>query len=787
MLGRAQVCHVWTVAAGDSQLNGAPPPIPPLKPSAPEEADLKAEAERLAMYKCIIANIVESETIYVESLSLLLQYMKALRSTIDTSQPLLSKDDFQLIFFKIPELQALHDTFLKGLRAKSESWNSHTLIGDDFKVLASRLGVYAAFLQNYSRAIETVRRCSTSNSKFQEITKTIKLKSQQGQATNLEDLLHKPVARVQKNALVLHDLLRYTPASHPDAKTLKTALKMTQCFLNDLNLAAAAESMFPAMDKAQRHLVKNSFIVELSDGHRKLRHLFLFNDVIVCAKCKPSNRQKFTFEIKWYIPLAEVVLPPGEAEVKEVSPQDVLSLKSRASTFRDHILKEESNQKTNNRSVDKHKKKLSELEGQLVLASPMLPFRVGHKSRTYTFFLSSEFERAQWVEAISILQLSAPAATAPLSSYELQAWISSCRKHLGSSLGSFLFRTGKDEDLLVGDLAITVYSLHGMTRPADVYLCFEVDSYGHFFNKATTKVSHNTTEAQFNQDFVLELEGSQSLRILLYECTARNPILRGKAALELTGGWLSVRMQEKSVALQDFMLSLGLKFQPGTASLGPPSGGRGTLFGIKIQQVCKKEKSAVPFLIRLCVREVERRGMTEVGIYRVSGSTADVAKLRKAFETNLYTGEQLLKETDIHTVTGLLKMFLRELPEPLFTDLLHAKFLSAFNTNSGRGEEQQEEKQRQLVTLFNSLPQVNQNVINFLLDHMLRVHRAEAKNKMSLHNLATVFGPTMLRQPENSGQPSSSSDLLTAGTVDVMAQAGILYFFLCRRQRTAQL
>lgn len=39
-------------------------------------------------------------------------------------------------------------------------------------------------------------------------------------------------------------------------------------------------------DRAQRRLVKNSFIVELSDGHRKLRHLFLFNDVIACAKYK---------------------------------------------------------------------------------------------------------------------------------------------------------------------------------------------------------------------------------------------------------------------------------------------------------------------------------------------------------------------------------------------------------------------------------------------------------------------------------------------------------------------
>lgn len=43
-----------------------------------------------------------------------------------------------------------------------------------------------------------------------------------------------------------------------------------------------------AQDRPQRHLVRNSFIVELVEGHRKLRHLFLFNDVIVCAKYKVS-------------------------------------------------------------------------------------------------------------------------------------------------------------------------------------------------------------------------------------------------------------------------------------------------------------------------------------------------------------------------------------------------------------------------------------------------------------------------------------------------------------------
>lgn len=745
----------------------------------------KEELDRQNMYKCIIKSVCESETIYVECLSVLLQYMKALKATIGTSQPLLSLEDFNTVFFRIPELHNIHLTFLQGLKAYIENQDGKQAVGEHFKVLASKLGVYAAFLQNYSKAIETVKKCSIENVKFAEIIKSIKLKYMKGQATTLEDLLHKPVARVQKNALVLHDLLRYTPQSCPDQKTLKLALKMTQCFLNDLNFTAT-DNMFPVPDRAQRHLVKNSFIVELSEGHRKLRHLFLFNDVVVCAKYKPSARQKFTFEIKWYIPLVEVVIPnlEGESEIaQENSPFDILMLKSRASNVRDQILKEErihqgkDKQKVAGRNLDKQKKKLAELEAQLVLASPNLIFRINQKNnKSYTFFLSSEFERTQWIEAISILQSSAPSTTLPLSTYELQAWITSCRKQLGTNVGSFLLRSDKDEDLLVGDLYLVVHCLHGLSRPSDIYICFEVDSYGHFFNKAKTKICRNSPDVCFNQDFIIELEGSQTLRILCYENhPTQGAILRGKAALELTRLWLNDKMQEKSISVQEFMLTISLKFISAETILQRiPSSKTVGLFGVKIQQVCKKEKTSVPFIITSCIREVEKRGMNEIGIYRVSGSASDVQKLKKSFETNVYEAEQLLKEVDIHTVTGLLKLYLRELPEALFTDNLYPKFFMAFTFHD------QEEKRKQLLVLFETLPQVNQAIILYLLDHLVRVNHHEANNKMSLHNLATVFGPTVLRQGNNSSN-SNQTDLLTAGTVDVMAQAGILYFFLKRR------
>lgn len=119
----------------------------------------------------------------------------------------------------------------------------------------------------------------------------------------------------------------------------------------------------------------------------------------------------------------------------------------------------------------------------------------------------------------------------------------------------------------------------------------------------------------------------------------------------------------------------------------------GCFCGLMMKFIYRREKRDIPFIISASIREVERRGMNEVGIYRVSGSSSDLQKLKKSFESSksikclknhqkfqlfpvsldAYEAEQLLKEVDIHSVTGILKSYLRELPEALFTDLHYQK------------------------------------------------------------------------------------------------------------------
>lgn len=84
------------------------------------------------------------------------------------------------------------------------------------------------------------------------------------------------------------------------------------------------------------------------------------------------------------------------------------------------------------------------------------------------------------------------------------------------------------------------------------------------------------------------------------------------------------------------------------------------------------------------------------------------------FLLDSYEAEQLLKEVDIHSVTGTLKLYLRELPEALFTDDLYPRFFEAFNIQDP------ELRKTTLLQLFSTLPPLNQHIVVFLLDHMSR-------------------------------------------------------------------
>uniref|UniRef100_A0A3B4ZWQ4 Rho GTPase-activating protein 12-like n=1 Tax=Stegastes partitus TaxID=144197 RepID=A0A3B4ZWQ4_9TELE len=163
------------------------------------------------------------------------------------------------------------------------------------------------------------------------------------------------------------------------------------------------------------------------------------------------------------------------------------------------------------------------------------------------------------------------------------------------------------------------------------------------------------------------------------------------------------------------------------------------VFGCSLSSLCHRESSTVPFFVKTCIDHVENNGLCVDGLYRVSGNLAVIQKLRFAVnhdeKVNLADG----KWEDIHVTTGALKMYFRELPEPLFTYALFHDFVSAIKLPDYKHRVQT------IKDLVRQLPKPNHDTMQALFKHLRKVIDYGEENRMTTQSVAIVFGPTLLR------------------------------------------
>nr|XP_021145223.1 breakpoint cluster region protein isoform X3 [Columba livia] len=497
-----------------------------LESTKSSEPDLE---KGLEMRKWVLSGILASEETYLSHLEALLLPMKPLKAAATTSQPVLTSQQIETIFFKVPELYEIHKEFYDGLFPRVQQWSHQQRVGDLFQKLASQLGVYRAFVDNYEVAMETAEKCCQANAQFAEISENLKARStkeskDQTTKNSLETLLYKPVDRVTRSTLVLHDLLKHTPVSHPDHPLLQDALRISQNFLSSINEEITPRRQSMTVKKGEhRQLLKDSFMVELVEGARKLRHVFLFTDLFLCAKLKKQIGGKSQqYDCKWYIPLTDLsfqMVDESEAvpNIPLVPDEELDAMKIKISQIKNDIQREKRANK-GSKVIERLKKKLSEQESLLLLMSPNMAFRVHNRNgKSYTFLISSDYERAEWRENIREQQKKCFKSFS-LTSVELQMLTNSCVKL--QTVHNIPLTINKEDDEspgLYGFLNVIVHSATGFKQSSNLYCTLEVDSFGYFVNKAKTRVYRDTTEPNWNEEFEIELEGSQTLRILCYE------------------------------------------------------------------------------------------------------------------------------------------------------------------------------------------------------------------------------------------------------------------------------
>ncbi|XP_036958378.1 rac GTPase-activating protein 1-like [Acanthopagrus latus] len=144
----------------------------------------------------------------------------------------------------------------------------------------------------------------------------------------------------------------------------------------------------------------------------------------------------------------------------------------------------------------------------------------------------------------------------------------------------------------------------------------------------------------------------------------------------------------------------------------------------------------IPALVIYCIKEIEHRGLNEVGLYRVSGQERMVKELKEKLIRGK-TLPPLNKIDDINVITGVLKDFLRSLPEPLLTFHLNKAFMEAAEIQDD------DNSLAMLYQNISELPQPNRDTLACLMIHLQKVSQS-VETKMDVNNLARVFGPTLV-------------------------------------------
>lgn len=761
----------------------------------PGTPTLCSEEEMLERRLVVLKGVLESEEVYLNELETLLMPMKALRASAGTSQPVLSSQQVQTVFYQVPELRDLHRSFYSGFRARLSPY-SHTdpspvqqqpapdrthsfgaeegsrhkgfqlTVGDLFLKLVNQIGIYGGFIENYADAVKVVRKCTQADPRFRTLAESMLCNNNGSPKSHtkytFEALLYKPLERVTKTTLVLRDLLKTTPEQHTDYSALQEALRLSRSFLSGVNESSQGRRGVTRTHDMRRQLIRDGFVVDESDGVRCLRHLFLYTDLLLCTRVKPATRGKpDQYRFAWYLPLAGLKL---RCFSRERTPEAQLRLHAiRAKMYQLNKQLQRHVKGSKARSL----KKQEEMELLLFTHDPVYRLELHSPSGKSHTLLSSFYELEAWREAIHKLTEENVETIPP----DLLTLTSACLKLRMTQHPPLHSSSSEKKEVLCGTLAVAVHSATGLEQPACVFVCVEVDGFDFYEKQAQTHSSVHTLSPQWEQELYFQVDGARHMRVM---CVAQSDkgdsTVLGKTSIMLDPASLCNQWRRQTLNIGQIDVHLSLKYTahpPDPPSPSPQQ--QQPVFGVPIQAAAQQEGVLVPLVVRCCVEEVERRGMDEVGIYRISGTTGSINALKSAFDSNRCEAVTRLRSAEVNAVSGVLKLYFRELPQPLIPPELFQSLARTLDIND------QHTQLSSLLSVLQSCPDANRNTFLYLLHHLRRVSAREEVNKMSLLNLATVFGPSLLRPPvAGAGTGGPRMDI----SQEVVVQVQVVFCYL---------
>lgn len=173
----------------------------------------------------------------------------------------------------------------------------------------------------------------------------------------------------------------------------------------------------------------------------------------------------------------------------------------------------------------------------------------------------------------------------------------------------------------------------------------------------------------------------------------------------------------------------------------------GATFGVDLGEQLQRDGTEIPNVVEKCAEAIEAYGIESMGIYRLSGTTSRVQALKAAIDKDIDAVDMMSEDwsADINVISSALKLWFRELPEPLLTHGLYHPFIEAARYENDRL------RHIRLHEQVNELPDPNYATLKYFMGHLDRIRRKDSVNQMSVSNLSIVFGPTLLGPPPHEG------------------------------------
>ncbi len=179
----------------------------------------------------------------------------------------------------------------------------------------------------------------------------------------------------------------------------------------------------------------------------------------------------------------------------------------------------------------------------------------------------------------------------------------------------------------------------------------------------------------------------------------------------------------------------------------------GQLFGVPLESVADRGAPlmfsyGIPSFIEESFKIIRNDHTETEGVFRLSGSLTAIKSLKKQIDVG--AAPPFETDTDVHCLTGLIKLYLRELPEPLLTYNLYECWRAVVDCEIA-------EKKHELVkALLLAMPKSHYCLLKFLIEFFAELATFEKSTKMGLVNLSTLIGPNLIWSPKKDANDIST-------------------------------